>query len=432
MSPRGGSTLTVAGSRPLRGTVRVPGDKSISHRALLLAGVAEGRTRLAGLATGDDVARTRGLLEACGVRIKGSASRLRVVGTGWDGIREPDGVVGCGNSGTTLRIGLGWLAGRPFHTVLTGDASLSRRPMLRVVEPLRAMGASIDGRSDARHTPLAIRGGGLTGRRHELSVASAQVKSALLLAGLQAEGTTEVVEPGPSRDHTERMLSALGVPVRTGESVAVEAATVPGFEMEIPGDPSSAAFFVVGALVTPGSEVTVEGVALNPRRTAYLEVLARMGAAVEVEQTGEALGEPYGTIRAASCPLEGTVVEGDEIPRVIDEIPALAVAAAFAATPTEVRDAEELRVKETDRIGAIEQELSQMGVDVEARRDGLVIRGGRPCAGRFKSHGDHRIAMAAAVAANACDGESRVQGWGAVASSYPEFADDLERLTAST
>lgn len=426
--------LIVEGPRPLRGRLRVPGDKSISHRALLLAGVAEGHSALWGLGSGDDVARTRAVIEALGVRVRRSgAGEVRVHGAGWGGLREPEVVLDCGNSGTAVRLLAGLLSGRPFLSVLTGDASVAARPMGRVVEPLRSMGASIDGRDAGEHVPLTIRGGELKGIRHEMPVASAQVKSALILAGLQAEGPTEVVEPVATRDHTERMLRWLGVRVDdVGRGVSVQASPVPGFELHVPGDPSSAAFFVVGALVTPGSELVVEDVAVNPRRVAFVEVLHRMGGDLEVVPTGERGGEPVGEIRARTSDLRGTVVDGQEIALVIDEIPALAVAAAFAEGVTEIRDAGELRVKESDRIGAIEQELAQMHVAVDARRDSLAIRGGRPRAARLKSHGDHRIAMAGAIAANAVTGESVIQGSRAVNTSYPEFGEHLERLARAT
>lgn len=426
--------LVVVGPRAVRGRLRVPGDKSISHRALLLAGAAQGRSSIRGLATGDDVRRTRRLVEALGIRTKNQDDgSITLNGSGWDGLREPDEVVDCGNSGTTVRVGLGYVAGRPLHAVFTGDASIARRPMLRVVEPLRAMGAVIEGRSGGDHTPLSVRGGGLSGIRAELAVASAHVKTALLLAGLQASGTTEVVSPAPSRDHTERMLRGLGVPLKEhGNTAAVEAAALPPFEIDVPGDPSSAAFWVVAALVAPESELVVEGVSLNPTRIVYLDVLRRMGARIETQAEGESCGEPFGTITAATSDLTGTVIKGDEIPLVLDEVPVLAVAAAFAEGETEIRDASELAVKETDRIGAIEQELCQTGVAVEARRDGLLIRGGRPGPARFKSHGDHRIAMAAAVVALACAGESRIQGWAAVATSYPEFGEHLATLAGET
>jgi 3-phosphoshikimate 1-carboxyvinyltransferase len=409
----------------------VPGDKGISHRALLFAALADGASRVSGLADGDDVGRTGAVLAALGVPLTVDGSAVRVAGAGADALREPAGVLDCGNSGTTIRLTTGLLAGRPFHAVLTGDESLVRRPMRRVIEPLRAMGARVDGRDDGRFPPLAIRGGPLVGRRHAVPVASAQVKTALLLAGLQAAGATEVVEPALSRDHSERMLAALGAPVtRCGPAaVRVEAGAPRPFELEVPGDPSSAAFWVVAAAVTPGSEVVLEGVALNPTRLGFVDVLARMGAPVQVRVLEERLGEPVGELAVRAAPLVGTVVAGDEVPRLIDEVPALAVAAAFADGVTEFRDVAELRVKESDRVAALEQELGQLGVSVEVGPDRLVVHGGRPRPATVKSHGDHRIAMAVAVAANAVAGRSAVRGWAAVAASYPRFAEDLAALT---
>ncbi|HEY3238611.1 MAG TPA: 3-phosphoshikimate 1-carboxyvinyltransferase [Acidimicrobiia bacterium] len=431
--------LSIEGPRPLVGRLRVPGDKSISHRALLLAAVASGTSRLSGVADGDDVARTRSAVEALGARVRATGAGvsptsqgggLSVRGSGFEGLTEPEGVLDCANSGTSIRLLAGLLAGRPFHSVLDGDASLRRRPMARVVEPLRAMGARIDGRAGGTLAPLSIRGGPLVGRRHPLAVASAQVKTALILAGLQAEGPTEVTEPATSRDHTERLLPTLGVdivPVPGG--VRVVPGPVAPFELAVPGDPSAAAFFVVGACVTPGSDLVVEDLCLNPTRTGFVEVLRRMGAKIDTEITGERGGEPVGNLHVIASPLVATVIRGPEIPSVIDEIPALAVAAAFAEGTTEIADAAELRVKESDRVGTVSQELSQLGIAVEARPDGMVIRGGRPRPALLKSHGDHRVAMAAAVAANACEGASTVRGWRAIASSYPTFAHHLEQAT---
>ena len=439
--------LSLVGPRPLRGRIRVPGDKSISHRAILFSALASGTSRLWGLADGDDVGRSRAAVEALGVKVRdgaGSPAEAAVAGeraepvvivrgTGFDGLAEPEGVIDCGNSGTSIRLLAGLLAGRPFHAVLTGDASIARRPMARVVDPLRLMGARIDGRDGGRLAPLAIRGGGLKGLRHELAVASAQVKTALLLAGLQAEGLTEVTEPALSRDHTERLLPAMGAglePIPGGVRVTPAApGGLTALNLAVPGDPSAAAFFVVGACVTPGSDLVVEDVCLNPTRIGFVDVLRRMGADVEVVVKEERGGEPVGDIRAAAGPLVATTMAGAEIPAIIDEIPALAVAAAFASGTTEVADAAELRVKESDRIGTVAQELSQLGIAVDTRPDGLVITGGRPKAGLLKSHGDHRIAMAAAIALNACDGPSTVRGWPAIASSYPGFAADLAAVT---
>lgn len=432
--------LTLTGPRALRGVMRVPGDKGISHRALILAALASGRSTIRNLAPGEDVARTALALGRLGVQIRGaessSGAEVVVRGAAFAGLREPDAVIDCGNSGTTMRMLVGLLAGRPFLSILTGDASLVTRPMARVVQPLRSLGATIHGRDDGRLAPLVVRGGELRGQRIELEVASGQVKTAVLLAALQADGETLIVEPKPSRDHTERMLIALGAPlerlddrsvkVRPGDSGALELAP---FELDVPGDPSSAAFFAVAACVTAGSSLVIEDVCLNPSRLGFVDVLKEMGARITVTSTGERLGEPVGELAIEAGPLTGTTIVPGE--GMIDEIPALAVAAAFADGVTEIRDAGELRVKESDRIGTISQELSQMGIGVEPIPDGLTIRGGVPSSGLFKSHGDHRIAMAAAIAANAIAGASTVRGWGAVAVSYPAFADDLDRATGS-
>jgi 3-phosphoshikimate 1-carboxyvinyltransferase len=429
--------LFLTGRRPLRGRLRVPGDKSISHRALLFTALASGTSRLSGLADGGDVVASRAAIEALGVKVRDATGPsgepvVAVRGGGLDGLAEPEGIIDCGNSGTSIRLLTGILAGRPFHSILTGDSSIVRRPMGRVVEPLRAMGARIDGRDGGRLAPLSIRGGALRGMRHELPVASAQVKTALLLAGLQADGPTEVTEPVLSRDHTERLLPSMGAVLEAipgGVRVRPGGDGLTAADLAVPGDPSAAAFFVVGACITPGSDLVVEDVCLNPTRIGFVDVLRRMGADVEVVVKEERGGEPVGDIRATAGPLRATTMAGDEIPWVIDEIPALAVAAAFAAGTTVISDAGELRVKESDRIGTVAQELSQLGIAVEAKPDGLVITGGLPHGGLLKSHGDHRIAMAAAIAANACDGPSTVRGWQAVASSYPGFAADLASVT---
>jgi 3-phosphoshikimate 1-carboxyvinyltransferase len=428
-----GTEVTIAGPRPLRGTVRVPGDKGISHRALLSAALASGRSTIRGLADGDDVQRTRRALELLSVRMKDpDSSTVTVMGAGAGGLREPDAVIDCANSGTTMRMLAGLLSGRPFLSVLAGDSSLQTRPMGRVVRPLRAMGAHIDGRADGELAPLAIRGGGLTGRRIELDVVSAQVKSAVILAALQADGATDIVEPAPSRDHSERMLRALEAPVTVVDerTIRVEAGAPKPFDLDVPADPSSAALFAVAACITPGSSVVIDDVCLNPRRLGYVDVLRRMGARIETEPSGERLGEPVGRLLVEASALVATTIVPDE--GMIDEIPVLAVAAAFADGVTEVCGIAELRVKESDRINTIQQELAQMGVGVETKTDALTIRGGKPRPGMFKSHGDHRIALAAAVAANAMRGDSTVRGWQSVAVSYPRFADDLGALTGES
>jgi 3-phosphoshikimate 1-carboxyvinyltransferase len=435
----GPTDLSLSGPHPLRGRVRVPGDKGMSHRALLFAAMADGPSRVTGIAGGDDVRRTRHALGQLGVTTTsdiGTSDSLVVAvdGRGVEALTEPPGVVECGNSGTTIRLLSGLLAGRPFLSVLTGDESLVQRPMRRVTGPLRAMGAHVDGRADGALPPLVVRGGDLVGTAHQLEVASAQVKTALILAGLQAGGVTEITEPAPSRDHTERMLVALGAPVtRVDERAVRVTAGVPGpLDFHVPGDPSSAAFWVVGATITPGSELVVEDVALNPTRIAFVDVLERMGASIEIVTTGERLGEPVGELRVSAAKLHGTTVEGATIPWVIDEIPALAVAAAFADGITEFRDAGELRVKESDRIATVGDLLTRMAVAVEGGADHLVVRGGPvPVAAELDSHGDHRVAMAGAIAANALAGETVVRNWGAVGSSYPEFTEHLATLTGS-
>jgi 3-phosphoshikimate 1-carboxyvinyltransferase len=424
--------LAVGGARPLRGRLRIPGDKSISHRALIFAALAEGTSTITNLATGADVRATARVLGQLGVTVRFEGDAVIVTSAGVEAFVEPDDVLDCENSGTTMRVLAGVLAGRHFSSVLTGDGSLRSRPMARVVEPLRAMGAHVDGRDGGTRAPLAVRGSLLHGLRYELPVASAQVKTAILLAGLQAEGETEVVSPAQSRDHTERMLVALGAPVVVdGLSVRAERGAPRSFELDVPGDPSSAAFFAVAAAITPGSDLVLEAVSCNPTRIGFVAVLERMGADVTLTPTGEVCGEPVGELRVRASALHGTTIAGAEIPNVIDEIPALAVAAAFADGVTDVRDAAELVVKESNRIGTLNEELGKLGVGVEARSDGLVVRGGRAEGGDFDSHGDHRIAMAMAIAANALAEDSTVRGWRAVSSSYPEFAQHLAGLTGS-
>ncbi len=424
--------LTVVGGRPLRGRVRVPGCKGISHRALIFAAIANGRSTIRGLANGADVASTAAGLEALGVKVRAADDAVTVRGLGADGLREATSVIDCGNSGTTMRMLAGLVAGRSFLSVLTGDESLCERPMRRVLDPLATMGAHVDGRAGGTLAPIAVRGGDLRGMRHELATASGQVKTALVLAGLQADGVTEVVEPAPSRDHTERMLGALGAPIEAvGPGVLrVRAGEPSPFELTVPGDPSSAAFFIVAACIVPGSDLVIESVSLNPARIAYVDVLRRMGARIETTITGDEIGEPVGDVHVIGGPLAATDIAGDE--SIIDELPVLAVAAAFAEGTTTIYDAAELAVKESNRIGTVEQELTQLGIHVEARPDGLVIRGGAPIGASLKSHGDHRIALAGAVAGLAASGETTVRGFGVTAISYPGFAADLDALMGAS
>jgi 3-phosphoshikimate 1-carboxyvinyltransferase len=422
--------LVVEGGAPLRGTVVVPGDKGIAHRALLVGALADGPVRIDGLPGGQDVAATVRLLRACGVPVAEEPAGVRIEGPAtW---REPGDVLDCGNSGTTIRLAAGVLAGRDgCFAVLTGDASLRRRPMGRVVRPLRAMGARIDGRARGERAPLAVRGGALRGVTHHLEVASGQVKTALLLAGLGADGATEVVEPAPSRDHTERLLGALGAPVEqpTETRVHLRPAAIPGFALRVPGDPSSAAYWVVAATLVPGSRLELPGLSTNPGRLGWVRILQDMGAAIEVTPTTEELGEPVGALSVEAARLHGRDVEVTE--PIIDEVPVLAVAAAFAEGTTTFRGAAELAVKESDRIATTTALLAALGVEAEARRDGLVVHGGRPRPGRVDAAGDHRLALAGAVAGLALPGRTVVAGWSAHAVSYPGFTAALAALRGS-
>lgn len=414
------SRRTIEPGGPLVGRVRLPGCKGISHRALLLAAIADGRSVLRNLATGEDVARTRSALESLGIECTDADDALAVVGRGFDMISEPDDPIECGNSGTTMRMLTGLLSGRPLDAVLVGDPSLTRRPMDRIVEPLRRLGARIT--TTDGHAPLSVHGGVLVGTDVDLPMASGQVKSAVLLAGLQASGTTTVREPAPSRDHTERLLAALGAPVTRLDDRTVQVVTVGAldrFDHEVPGDASSAAFLVVAAAIVPDSELTIEGVNLNPLRIAYLDVLRSMGADITTSVVEERLGEPVGEITVRHAPLRGVRIASTE--GIVDELPILAVAAAVAADGSEIVDAAELRVKESDRITTTAAMLRAFGTTVHPTDDGLVIEGGPRHGAVVDSAGDHRIAMCAAVAALAADGPTTVKGWEAVDVSFPGF-----------
>lgn len=422
--------LVVRPGSPVRGTLRAPGDKSISHRAALLGAIASGTTQVEGFLRAGDCLSTLRCLRHLGASIE-EAPPDRLVIRGRD-LREPEEILDVGNSGTTIRLLAGVLAGHPFHSVLTGDASIRRRPMDRVAEPLRRMGARISGRDGGRLAPLSIDGGGLRGISYATPVPSAQVKSAILLAGLFAEGETAVREPQLSRDHTERMLGAFGVPVaRDGLTVRLRGpAALRGAALRVPGDLSSAAYFLVAAALVPGSWVRVEDVGLNPTRTGVLDILRLMGAAVEVDGLRDEAGEPAGTVTVRASRLHGAVIGGDLVPRAIDELPVVAVAACLAEGETVIRDAAELRVKESDRIAALARELGRLGAAVEARPDGLAIRGGpRLRGGRAASGGDHRIAMALAVAGLCADGPVVIDDPACIRTSFPEFEAILRRVT---
>jgi 3-phosphoshikimate 1-carboxyvinyltransferase len=420
---------------PLDGACTVPGDKSICHRTLLLGALADGESRIEGFPGGADVCATLDAVQRLGARATRSGSVVRLVGAGLGLGPAGEVALDCGNSGTTMRLGAGLVAGGPGVIVMDGDGSLRRRPMERIAEPLRRMGATID-TTDGR-APIRVQGGagGLTGIDYALPVASAQVKSAVLLAGLRARGTTRVREPLPSRDHTERMLAHQGVRLaRHADGVALEGGqALRPLTLVLPGDPSSAAFLAVAALLVPGSALRVDGVCVNPTRTGAFTILERMGASVTVEGPRDVAGEPLGDVVVRHAALHGTAVPPAEIPAAIDELPILAVAAAFAHGETRFTGAAELRVKESDRIAALEQ-LRPLGVDCTALPDGLVVRGDpalRLRSGRITTHGDHRIAMAFAVAALRAEGGLVIDDPDCADVSFPGFFDLLRSLGAT-
>lgn len=424
--------LTVEQARSIKGTLAVPGDKSISHRALLLAALSQGRSPISGCLDSEDVRTTRAALEMLGIRIQDEGKVCWVEGRPQREWRAPAVPLPMGNSGTTARLLMGILAGCPFASTLVGDSSLSQRPMRRVTEPLERMGASFEGPNGPERLPLTIRGGRLRGIRYTLPVASAQVKSALLLAGLAAEGKTFVKEPLPTRDHTERMLSYLGARlVRQGQEILLEPGQVlRARPMEVPGDFSSAAFFFAAAAVIPGSRVTVRGVGLNPTRIGLLEVLRRMGARVE-SQRAEAQEdwEPRGDVTVSHGGLRGICLRAAEIPGLIDELPVLMVAATQAEGPTRIEGAGELRFKETDRIRSMLGGLSAMGALVRSEGDTVVLEGPSALRGAaVDSQGDHRTAMALAVAGLAAQGRTTIRGSEWIGISFPGFPDLLAAL----
>jgi 3-phosphoshikimate 1-carboxyvinyltransferase len=425
----------------IEGEAHVPGDKSLTHRALMLAAAARGESRLSGLLAGADCRSTAGVLRALGVEIPALPEHGEPIVVRSDGLgawRAPAAVLDCGNSGTTARLMLGLLAGRPFCASLTGDGSLRSRPMRRVTEPLGRMGAVMRELDVPDRLPVEVCGGSLRGIEHRSPKASAQIKSAVLLAGLSGGVPASVVEPERSRDHTERMLTALGVTVRAaaadgGWRVELEPPTgpLPPLEMDVPGDPSSAAFLVALALLADAGVLRVPGVALNPTRVGFFRVVERMGGRVTLTQTAETAGEPVGEIAATAGPLRGTRVEGDEVPSLIDELPVLAVLAARAEGETVVRGAEELRAKESDRIRAIVENLRAVGADAEELPDGFVVRGSdRPLEGRVRTHHDHRIAMAFGVLAALPGCSIRIEDPAVVDVSFPDYWATLRALGA--
>ncbi len=419
-----------ARGRALHGEVIVPGDKSVSHRAIMLGAIADGVTRIEGFLEGEDTRATAAIFRQLGVRIEAPSDGVRIVhGVGLHGLRATQAPLDCGNAGTAMRLLTGLLAGQAFDSTLVGDASLSQRPMQRVIDPLAELGAQID--SNHGCAPLRIRGGqALRGSLVDLTVASAQLKSAVLLAGLYADGETRVTEPHPTRDYTERMLTAFGVPCEfTPGIVAVRGGeTLRGTEVHVPADFSSAAFFLVAATLVPGSDLLLRQVGMNPRRTGLLHVLRMMGADITEESASVQGGEPVCDLHVRQAPLHGIEVPVEHVSDMIDEFPILFVAAACAQGATIVRGAAELRVKESDRIAVMATGLRSLGIRIDETPDGATIHGGefQASATIIQSHGDHRIAMAFAVAAQVADGEVLIGDVANVATSFPGF-DPLAR-----
>lgn len=423
--------LTIEKSSGIQGTITVPGDKSISHRAVILGAIADGTTKIQGFLRAEDTLNTLKAFLKMGVEVEDRGEEFRIRGVGLRGLKDPLEVLDLGNSGTGIRLLTGLIAGQDLFAVLTGDSYLCQRPMGRITRPLRGMGAMILGRDDGRLIPLAIQGGNLKGIEYSSPVSSAQIKSALLLAGLNAEGRTSVSEPYPSRDHTERMLRQFGVSVETeGTTVSVKGReSLKGTLIAVPGDFSSAAFFLVSALITPGSDLVIRNVGINPTRIGFLSILNRMGAKIQVDRKEEG-EEPVADIYVQSSILEGTDVGSEEVPAAIDEFPVLCVAAAFADGETRISGASELRVKETDRIRAMAVNLRTLGVEVQELEDGLVVHGGVGLkGGECESFGDHRVAMSMAVAGLCCEGETRIHDIECIKTSFPGFVETLKSLS---
>jgi 3-phosphoshikimate 1-carboxyvinyltransferase len=427
--------ITITPNHSLTGQCSVPGDKSISHRAVMFGAIAEGKSTIRGFLDGGDCRSTIHVMRGLGVQIDVlSPTELVVHGRGLDGLQEPNTVLDCGNSGTTIRLLTGLLAGQKFTSFLTGSDQIRRRPMGRIVKPLRGMGADIMGRQDSNYAPLGIRPARLRGVEYDMPVASAQVKSCVLLAGLYANGLTVVREPGPARDHTERMLMAMSAPIHVnGNTVSSERPTtaLTPLDITVAGDLSSAAFLLVAGAVTPGSHITIAGVGVNPTRTGIVDALLEMGASIIYENPREQAGEPVADLVVSFSELHAASFGGQQIVTMIDELPVLAVAATQAHGRTLIRDAGELRVKETDRIATTVSELRKMGARIEPTSDGFVIDGPTQLHGApVESHGDHRLAMAMTIAGLVAEGETTVYESEVTADSFPGFELTLQALGA--
>lgn len=418
-------------AKALKGEIFVPGDKSVSHRAVMFGSLAKGTTVIENFLRGADCLSTIDCFRKLGISIEETPSQIRIHGKGLHGLTKPSEILDAGNSGTTTRLISGILSGQTFETTLTGDASIQKRPMKRIIEPLTEMGASVTSLSGNGCAPLRIEGRPLHGIHYTTKVASAQVKSAILLAGLYADRPTSVTEPALSRNHSELMLRMFGAEVKTHGTTATifPDPELTAQEIKVPGDISSAAYFIAAACITPGSEVLIRNVGVNPTRDGILRVCKMMNADVTVLPGKAGAGEPVADLLVKSSHLKGCVIEGDLIPTLIDELPVIAVMACFAEGTTIIRDAAELKVKESNRIDVMAENLTRMGASVEATEDGLIIKGGRPLQGAaIESHLDHRIAMSFAVAALNADGETSISGADCVNISYPNFYRDLAGL----
>ncbi|PSL41971.1 3-phosphoshikimate 1-carboxyvinyltransferase [Planomicrobium soli] len=417
-------------SPSLKGAIQVPGDKSISHRSIMFGAMAAGTTTVEGFLLGDDCLSTISCFRKLGVEINLDGDKVTIKSGGERSWEEPSEVLDTGNSGTTTRLMLGILAGTSFHSVMAGDESIAKRPMKRIIDPLRQMGADIRGRRDGQYTPLAVQGTKLTGIDYTLPVASAQVKSAILLAGLKAEGKTRVTEPVASRDHTEIMLEHFGAKIsRNNGTIEIDGGqTLTANHVNVPGDISSAAFMIGAALITSNSEVKLTNVGTNPTRTGILDVISQMGADFDIEER-QTSGEQAADLTIRSSALTGIEIGGDLIPRLIDEIPLIALIATQATGTTVIKDAEELRVKETDRIAAVVVELTKLGADIQATDDGMIINGPTPLKGEsVKTYGDHRLGMMEAVAALVASEEVVIDNPACISVSYPDFIEQLNSL----
>ena len=426
------SEITIKPASSVKGEITVPGDKSISHRSIMLGAIANGTTTVRGFLRGGDNMATMTAFRAMGVQISDDGETVVIQGRGLHGLAEPGDVIDCGNSGTTIRLITGLLAGQSFFSVVTGDQYLRKRPMKRVVEPLTRMGARILGRNQGSLAPLAISGGPLNAIGYESPVSSAQIKSAIMLAGLYADGRTSVREPSLSRDHSERMFRLFGASLEVfNNGVTVQGGVeLQGQEITVPGDISSATFFIVAALITPGSELLIRNVGVNPTRTGAIDILRSMGGDIQLLDQREVSGEPVADILVRSSQLKECAIGGSVVPRAIDEFPAICVAAACAEGVTTIREARELRVKETDRIAAMATNLRALGVPVEECEDGMTVSGvERLSGGSVNSFGDHRIAMSLSVAALVSAAGITISDTECVSTSFPSFYPLLEKVT---